>query len=319
MSSSLAFPARGWEDATNADAVWAFNRYEEVRARLPSATFPDRSTKAADLLALADNFDVFILDAFGVLNVGERPVASAQAAVAKLAQAGKTLIVLSNGATRDDDAALAKYRSLGFDFEPWQVCSSRNVLVTALSAFPSHMCWGVAAPAYSNIESLGVRCCPLGDDAAVYEQVDGFVYLSRRGWTPNRQALLHATLEGRQRPVLCGNPDLVAPLDDGFSIEPGAFAHALADACLIEVAFLGKPFGDAFEAALARAAAHREAAMDKARVAMVGDTLHTDILGGAAAGLRTVLVTDQGFFRGLDVDRYVALSGIVPDFAIPTT
>ena len=149
--------------------------------------------------------------------------------------------------------------------------------------------------------------------------MDGFVYLSRRGWTPNRQALLHATLEGRQRPVLCGNPDLVAPLDDGFSIEPGAFAHALADACLIEVAFLGKPFGDAFEAALARAAAHREAAIDKARVAMVGDTLHTDILGGAAAGLRTVLVTDQGLFRGLDVDRYVALSGIVPDFAIPTT
>ena len=32
------------------------------------------------------------------------------------------------------------------------------------------------------------------------------------------------------------------------------------------------------------------------RLAMVGDTLHTDVLGGAAAGCRSVLVTDHGLF-----------------------
>ena len=31
---------------------------------------------------------------------------------------------------------------------------------------------------------------------------------------------------------------------------------------------------------------------------MVGDSLHTDILGGAAAGMTTVLITDHGLFRG---------------------
>ncbi|MFD1810358.1 HAD hydrolase-like protein [Gemmobacter lanyuensis] len=34
---------------------------------------------------------------------------------------------------------------------------------------------------------------------------------------------------------------------------------------------------------------------------MVGDTLHTDILGGQAAGHGTILVTDHGLFKGRDV------------------
>ncbi len=36
-----------------------------------------------------------------------------------------------------------------------------------------------------------------------------------------------------------------------------------------------------------------------ARVVIVGDTLHSDILGGAAQGWKTVLVTDHGLFAGL--------------------
>jgi ribonucleotide monophosphatase NagD (HAD superfamily) len=52
---------------------------------------------------------------------------------------------------------------------------------------------------------------------------------------------------------------------------------------------------------------------------MVGDTLHTDVLGGAAAGCRTVLVTDHGLFAGRDTVPFIAASGIVPDFIVKTT
>ena len=38
---------------------------------------------------------------------------------------------------------------------------------------------------------------------------------------------------------------------------------------------------------------------------MVGDSLHTDILGGAAAGMTTVLITDHGLFRGQDALLFV--------------
>jgi glycerol 3-phosphatase-2 len=49
---------------------------------------------------------------------------------------------------------------------------------------------------------------------------------------------------------------------------------------------------------------------------MVGDTLHTDVLGGAAAGCRSVLVTDHGLFAGRDTGLFISASGITPDFIV---
>jgi glycerol 3-phosphatase-2 len=46
----------------------------------------------------------------------------------------------------------------------------------------------------------------------------------------------------------------------------------------------------------------------------VGDTLHTDILGGAAYGVKTALVTGHGLFANQNVPPYIAQSGIVPDY-----
>ena len=56
---------------------------------------------------------------------------------------------------------------------------------------------------------------------------------------------------------------------------------------------------------------------DPSRIIMVGDTLHTDILGGAAAGLATALVTDHGALKDLDVEAAIARSQIVPGYVLP--
>jgi ribonucleotide monophosphatase NagD (HAD superfamily) len=105
------------------------------------------------------------------------------------------------------------------------------------------------------------------------------------------------------------NPDLVAPRETGLSKEPGYFAHLLTDSLGLAPDFFGKPFGDAYEDAL-----ERLPGVSPSRVAMVGDTLHTDILGGKSAGLLTVLVRDHGLFAGKAVADYVTRSGITPDF-----
>ncbi|MEZ5797862.1 MAG: HAD hydrolase-like protein [Paracoccaceae bacterium] len=105
----------------------------------------------------------------------------------------------------------------------------------------------------------------------------------------------------------------MAPREDGLSQEPGLFAHALLDGMPLSDSWFGKPFPDAFADAVARTG------LPAQRLAMVGDTLHTDVLGGAAAGCRTVLVTDHGLFAGQDVAPFIAASGIRPDFIVPTT
>ena len=82
------------------------------------------------------------------------------------------------------------------------------------------------------------------------------------------------------------------------------------------VRFFGKPFADVYASMSARLAALGHT--DGSRICMVGDTLHTDILGGHAAGWRTALVSDFGLFASLDASDCIRQSGIVPDWIMPT-
>ncbi|MFC4272306.1 HAD-IIA family hydrolase [Sneathiella chungangensis] len=300
----------------NISAAEAFARYEAIRSRLPVARFPAASKTVENLAALAEEIDVFLLDAFGVLNVGERAIAGAKERLEELSRLGKQIFVITNGATYGSADALRKYRALGFDFAAAQVISSRDIASAALEQYSKEIVWGVAATAQSGIAEMPFATRLLSDDPQVYDAVDGFLFLSAAEWSASRQALLSVSLRRNPRPFIVGNPDLVAPREEGLSLEPGFFAHEIADTLGIEPLFYGKPYANVFERAIQAALA---AGADRRRIAMVGDTLHTDILGGAAAGLRTVLITDHGLYKGMDVAPLVANSGIVPDFIAATT
>jgi HAD superfamily hydrolase (TIGR01450 family) len=296
-------------------AADACARYEAIRPRLPAAAFPPAFRTARDLSEIAGEIDAFVLDGFGVLNVGEAPVPGAAARVAALQAAGKTVLVLTNGATHPVAAPVAKYAKFGMNFAPSDVVSSRDALADALAARSDGLLWGFAAMPDSEIGALAPGAVLLGDDPADYGRVSGFVLLSANAWGPARQALLRAALAARPRPLLVGNPDLVAPREDGLSLEPGFHAHALWDETGVAPAFYGKPFPEAFRLAAARL----PKGIDPRRVAMVGDTLHTDILGGAAQGWRTVLVKRHGLLRDLDHAALIRETGIVPDWVAETT
>ncbi|MEQ8320847.1 MAG: HAD-IIA family hydrolase [Rhodospirillales bacterium] len=294
------------------DADWAFRRYQEIRDRLPDAVIPNASEQAADLGEIADRFDALIFDSFGVLNVGNTAIPGAAARIAALRSAGKQVIVLTNAASLPLGANVAKYAAFGFDFSDGEIVSSRAVLAKALLEYGDGMLWAVAAPQSSFIDELPCTTCPLDDQGL--SNADGFILLSSADWTEDRQVGLESALRLRPRPVLVGNPDLVAPREDGFTREPGSYAHAMADDLEIEPIFFGKPYANAFEMALSRLTAKP----DLSRVLMIGDTLHTDILGGAAMGIKTALVTGHGVMRGMDVAACIAESEIRPDFILPS-
>ncbi len=56
--------------------------------------------------------------------------------------------------------------------------------------------------------------------------------------------------------------------------------------------------------------------LHRKRIAMVGDSLHTDILGGNAAGMTSVLVTDHGMFRSRAALPYCTACDIHPDWVV---
>lgn len=298
--------------APTRDADWAVRAYEAVRHRLPSGRPGARPPCAvAGLAEIAGRYDAVLLDAFGVLNVGETAIPGAPEAVAAVRRRGVRALVLTNSASAPPEVALAKYRRLGFDFAPEDVISSRDALKIGLAGRPERR-WGAMALPGSRIAELGVEAYPLGDDPAGYAGCDGFILLGSGTWTEARQRLLAAALRRRMRPVLVGNPDIVAPRESGLTLEPGHYAHRLADDTGVAPEFYGKPYANMFDLAFGRLGD-----VPPGRVLMVGDSLHTDVLGGQAAGTDTLLLTGHGLFAGLDAAGYCAATGIFPTWTAP--
>ena len=307
---------RGAAGPAAIDADWAFARYEALRPRLPA--MPEGAPEPAavgDLSEVVEAHDAFLLDGYGVLNRGGAAVPGAAERVAALRSAGRRVLVLTNSATHETALTAARYRAMGFDLAPEEIVSSRDVAAAALARFEPGLLWGVATDRDAHLGGLPGRLVPLRDDPGPYADADAVLLLSADDWTGARQARLLDALARRPRPVVCANPDLVAPREAGLSLEPGHWAHDLADRLGVEPRLHGKPFAGAFEMALARLPGDP----DPARVAMVGDTLHTDVLGAAALGLGSVLVTDHGLLAGRDPHAYVAASGIRPRYLARTT
>lgn len=294
----------------------AFARYERLRPVLPQAQFPETSREGATLEDTMDDYDAYILDAFGVLNRGEAPIPGAVERIAQLRAAGKRLVVLTNAASYTRVGVLAKYHRLGFDFTLDEVVSSRDVAFAHLPEV--HGVWAAITAKEDDLSDL-----PVGHFAAdllaqpeMLTTAAGFLFLSAARWTNEDTARLQRALQFQPRPVVIANPDLVAPREDGLSLEPGWYAQDIAadHGAPLSLSMFGKPYRNAFDAAL-----QRLPGIPRQRIAMVGDTLHTDVLGGAAAGLGTILIEVHGLFRGLSPTPFIEQSGLRPVWRIQTT
>lgn len=289
------------------DVASIFDRYEEVRHRLPSAHFRAATVAISSLLDVVENADAFVFDAFGVLNVGEMPIAGAAERLIQLRAAGKAIRILSNATSYNHNFAAAKFQRLGMRVAPDEIVTSRDATLACLG--PG--LWGCIAAASDDLSDIPAKVCRLEDAPEDYDRVDGILFLSTEAWTSRRQVLLERSLATRPRPVMIANADLVAPREDGFSLEPGHFGHRLEDLGHKDIAYFGKPFPQVYdltEASLPGVAPDR--------IVMCGDSLHTDIIGAAARGWRSVLVTRDGLFSGSDALDYCNRAQVIPDWHV---
>ena len=264
----------------------AYRQLQAIRDRLPTWQPHSRSPQLAEnILALANSYDVYWFDAFGVLNVGPQPIPGAVEAVAALRQRSKQVFVLSNAASVSKPNMVTRFATLGFDFAADEIVTSRDAVLDALADYPRDFLWGLIGLEHSqeDLDARGVRYLPQSAPD-FYSAPDGFLFLATANWDDAQQQRFVEALAARPRPVILGNRDLIAPKP-----YPAIFAHA----------------------------ARRLARFDPARTLMCGDTLHTDILGGNAFGVRTALITAHGFYRDLNYHDFIGDSGIVPDHILP--
>ena len=289
----------------------AFLGYESVRHRLPAVSKSGQCLHLSNLEDLIDEIDVFLLDAFGVLNIGNTAIEGVPERVSKLQNIGKKVIVVSNAGGFPHVLLMKKYANLGYSFDTEDVITSRKALLKGLLELPTQKYGLMATESLGRADLENIDIKYLSENIADYDNSDAFLLLGSAVWTEERQEMLLNSLKRNSRPVYVGNPDIVAPREGGFSVEPGSFAHRVADITGISPIFYGKPFRNIFDLAF-----ERLGNFNPDRTVMVGDSLHTDILGGHNVGIKTALISGHGFFSGQGVDKPIETSGIKPDYIL---
>ncbi len=295
----------------------AWDTYLRAGSRLPPPPSPVTPRRVRGLAKVLDTggVDVVVLDAYGVLHVGGPALPGAAEAIADARRRGLSLCVLTNDVTHEPEGVAQGLAARGLDIRPDEVVSGRSLLPEALARVGGGAGWGVIAIHPQDIvarhPALTVVDPPANTDPAVWDHLDGFVLVDVFHWSPADLAAFRAMLARRPRPLIVPNPDVTCPYQGRLTIEPGGVALAAADAHGLTVDFLGKPFPALYGLVL-----ERFPGVDPARVLMVGDSPHTDILGARGVGFRCLLV-ESGLLQGQDVMARLAESGLWPDFVAP--
>jgi glycerol 3-phosphatase-2 len=294
--------------------AWA--GYRQWEHRMPAKPATRMATRVSGLAEILDDFDVVILDNFGVLSLGGPAIPEGGPALSAIRASGKPLRILTNDGAKGIDAMLAGHRGRGYTFQADEIVPGYRLLgraIAARAAAPDSRSWGMInldpAP---EPELTGSMVALTGDGIGQIDAISGLVFLDAGEWREADQDRLLASFGAEPRPVIVCNPDLTAPYPGELSIEPGWFAHLLADATGIEPDFLGKPFPDTYDIAL-NGLDH----IPRHRIIAVGDTPHTDVLGAHAAGIKSLLV-ETGFTRGQDAVDLMEEAGIMADFIAST-
>ena len=238
--------------------------------------------------ALASEFDIFLVDIFGTLHDGRTAYPGAVAALRRLRDAGKKVVLLSNSGRRNavNAARLSQY-SLG-EAEYDLLLTSGEVAWTLLRA-------GDLPSVRNARRSLLIsrdndRSIVDGLDLVLASGVDDadFVLLSgsegeRRPMAEYEALLAPAAKAGL--PMICCNPDDVMLTETGAGFGSGRIAAAYADLGGA-VTTIGKPDPAIYEAVFAQL---RNPPWRN--VIGIGDSLRHDVAGARAAGAASALVT----------------------------
>tara|TARA_B100000683_G_scaffold262171_1_gene288928 strand:- start:245 stop:1069 length:825 start_codon:yes stop_codon:yes gene_type:complete len=260
---------------------------------------------------LINTYDVFLLDAYGVLVDAHGTLPGAQKFLQDLRAADKAYCLVTNDASKDLAALTAKYEELSLPIGAHQICSSGLLLAPYVQEhrlMDAHAFVLGPQPSKQLAMDAGLTVCERLDDS-----IEILVIADEAGYDflPTMDAvtsfLMNRASQGALPHLVLLNPDLIYPKGAGeFGWAAGSIALAFEENLkrfVPRAGFtkLGKPHTPIFKAAL-------KPFSDK-KVVMLGDQLHTDVLGANQNGIDACLVG-----TGLTTVPPNALGDLAPKF-----
>ncbi len=241
------------------------------------------------LSALADRYDGFILDVWGVLHDGVSLCPGAVESLDRLAAAGKAFVMLTNAPRRSATVVEAMV-AMGM---PPRHC--RNILSSGEAAFVDLS--ERRAPFYAKAGDSFVHIGPDRDRGLLEgigwtetgEPDEAGLIVNTGPWedgatVPDHEDLL-SRAAARGTPMLCANPDLEVVRGGRRIICAGALAERY-ERLGGTVRYLGKPRAEIYDYCF-----RALPGIDRSRIAAVGDSFRTDLVGARNVGVDPVLVT----------------------------
>ena len=252
---------------------------------------------------LAERYDGFVLDLWGVIHDGVNAFPHAVDCLARLREAGKRTLLLSN-VPRPNDAAQAMMRRMGIADDCYtDILTSGEAVRRALQS-PPDLWWAELGPRVFHLGPERDRGVIEGLPLVPVAQPGEASFVLNTGpddhRNPSRLDEFEAVLQDCARhrlPMICANPDLEVIRGGVRVLCAGALAvryRALGG----DVRSLGKPDPAIYQPVLQRLG------IPAGRVLAVGDALHTDIAGAAAVDIAACWV-----LSGVHGDTLAAGSG----------
>ncbi|MBS1678521.1 MAG: HAD-IIA family hydrolase [Actinobacteria bacterium] len=232
-------------------------------------------------MPVMDAYDGFLVDFDGVVWLGREPVPGSPEALATMLAAGKEVVFVTNNPTKRPAEYAERLRGMGVEVGPERIVTA-GITVARLAAEAAGPGGSALVLGFEPLRELiageGLRLvdfeAPTEADVVVVSGWREFSYMSLLA---AKQALDAGAA------LVATSHDPTMPMPGGEWPGTGAILAAV-EICSGKVAEIGgKPERHLFELALSRIPAAK-------RVAMVGDRISSDIAGGHAAGLDTILV-----------------------------
>lgn len=273
--------------------------------------------KKDSFLEVVSGFKAVFLDSYGVIKNYRGLIEGVQETLDFIQAQGIEFRILTNDASRSQEQQAESFLRLGLKGIPAEKIVTSGMMAKQylqLKIKGGKVAYlGTANAAHyimqANLESVAIADLDKHD----LNDIQAMVFLDDEGFDWNFDINRTVNLiRKKNMPIIVANSDNLYPIShNDVSIATGGIAKLVESIINKRFIHFGKPDTQMFNFAFEDI--NRYSEYNKEDILMVGDTLHTDILGGNKFGIKTALVL-SGNTSASEMEMNIRSTGIIPDY-----